>query len=146
YPYDEPGETWNNCTISGDYQKQIHDYIRARDPDAVHRPVGIANTLLLWRTYSCGASFFSTGNQDVVFIDQYNQNSPSVEASANQVDAFQGWHTYGFPLDRTIFVLPSYLPRSRGCTSMDLVGFASMLLQACRQVYGGGWNGLSGYG
>jgi hypothetical protein len=146
YTFDEPGENWNGCGISGAYQKQVHDYIRSRDPDAVHRPVAMANTLLLWSTYSCGASFFDPGAQDIVFVDQYNQNSPTVEDYTNQVDAFNGWHSYGFLLDRVVFVMPSYLPTARGCSAEDLIGFAATMNQAVRAIYGNGWNGLTGYG
>lgn len=146
YASDEPGSTWNNCALPGAYLTWMHDYIRSRDPDALHRPVANANTMLFWQQYSCGQSFFSTGQQDIIFIDQYNQNNMVVEDYANQVGAFQGWQTYGFPLNRVVFILPSYLPSSAGCTNMDLVGFASNLNQAAHSVYGGGWNGLVGYG
>jgi hypothetical protein len=146
YTYDEPAETWNGCTVPGPFVSSVHDYIRSRDPDATHRPIGIANTMLLWQQFSCGTSYLPQSGQDIVFIDQYNQANLGVQTFANQVNAFQGWQQYGFPLNRVLFVLPSYLPSSTGCTSVDLVGFANNLNTAVRSVYGGGWNGLVGYG
>jgi len=109
YTFDEPGLQ----KIPKIYQENVYSYIRTIDPEAVSRPIIIANTM--WSlTDQDIEKYLSPNAQDVIFIDQYTNDLNQ------QKQWFQLWKNHNLLSKPFVVVLPAYKPQS-GCSELNLI-------------------------
>ena len=122
YTFDEPGLQ----KIPKLYQENVYSHIRSIDPDAVLRPIIIANTM--WSlTNQDIEKYISLNAQDVIFIDQYTYDLNQ------QKQWFQLWKDYNLLSKPFVAVLPAYKSQS-GCTEVNLIENADTYKNAASSV------------
>lgn len=133
YTFDEPAlqkreDLPNVKGVDKEYQQTIYNFIRARDPDKVSRPIIVANTMWSLDDATIDRTMSATV-QDVIFIDHYTTDPVA------QKTWLKLWKSHNLVNQQSqiAFVLPTF---NSECKALDVPKYERMLGDVMSDVFG----------